>query len=82
MDVGMRRTLIARIAAVLGLVCGVIGLSAGLTENAWRLGSIGWFTGGGLLLLIAVYVLLDATLALRKTQVVVARMRSEEQRFS
>ena len=73
MDVGMKRTLIARIAAVLGLVCGVIGLSAGLTENAWRLGSIGWFTGGGLLLLIALFVILDATLAFRRTQVIVAQ---------
>jgi len=82
MDVGVKRTFIARIAAGLGLVCGVIGLSAGLTENAWRLGSIGWFTGGGLLLLIALFVLLDATLALRRTQVVVAQMRSEEHRFS
>ncbi len=73
MDVGTKRTFIARLAALLGLACGVIGLSAGLTEHAWRLGSIGWFSGGGLLLLIALYVLLDATLALRRTQVVVAR---------
>ncbi len=73
MDVGIKRTFIARTAAVLGLVCGVIGLSAGLTENAWRLGSIGWFTGGGLLLLIALFVLLDATLAFRRTQVIVAQ---------
>ncbi len=78
MDVGMKRTLIARIAAVLGLVCGVIGLSAGLTENAWRLGSIGWFTGGGLLLLIALFVILDATLAFRRTQVLIAQSAASQ----
>ncbi len=73
MEVGTKRTAIARIAALLGLVCGLIGVAAGLTEHAWRLGAIGWFTGGGLLLLIALFVLLDATLALRRDQVVVAK---------
>ena len=73
MDIGNKRTLVARTAALLGVACGVIGLIAGLTEQTWRLGSIGWFTGGGLLLLSALYVILDATLAVRRKQVFVPR---------
>ncbi len=73
MEVGTKRTAIARIAALLGFVCGLIGVSAGQTEHECRLGAIGWFTGGGLLLLIALFVLLDATLAFRRTQVIVAQ---------
>ena len=73
MEVGTKRTAIARIAALLGLVCGVIGVSAGLTDHAWKLGALGWFPGGGLLLLIALFVILDATLAFRRTQIIVAQ---------
>ena len=73
MEVGIKRTIIARTAAVLGFVCGLIGVSAGLTDHAWKLGAIGWFTGGGLLLLLALFVILDATLAFRRTQVIVAQ---------
>ncbi len=73
MDIGNKRTLVARTAALLGVACGVIGFIAGLTEHTWRLGSIGWFTGGGLLLLSALYVILDATLAVRRKQVFVPR---------
>ena len=73
MVVGIKRTFIARIAALLGFVCGVIGVSAGLTEHEWRLGAIGWFAGGGLLMLVALYWLLDGAFAFRKNQVTVAQ---------
>ncbi len=73
MEIGIKRTFIARTAALLGLACGMIGLAAGLTEHVWKLGAIGWFAGGGLLLLIALFVILDATLAFRRTQIIVAR---------
>ncbi len=63
MVIGTKRTLIARAAAALGFVCGVIGLSAGLMDHAWKLGAIGWFGGGGPLLLIAMYVLMDGAFA-------------------
>ncbi len=33
MMIGMKRTLIARVAAALGFVCGVIGLTAGLADQ-------------------------------------------------
>ena len=32
-DVGCKRTMIARIGAALGFVCGTIGLGAGLTDH-------------------------------------------------
>ena len=65
-EVGYKRTMIARIGAALGFVCGTIGLLAGLTDHAWKLWPLGWFTGGTLLTLIAIYVLLDGMIAFQK----------------
>ncbi len=66
MQAGTKRTAIARAIAALGVLCGVIGLLAGLTDHVWKLGSIGWFTGGGLLTLIALVVLVDGAVAYEK----------------
>jgi hypothetical protein len=63
MAVGHRRTLGARIGATLGVVCGLIGLLAGLTEHAWKFGVSGWFAGGGLLVLLSLFALVDGALA-------------------
>ncbi len=41
------------------LVCGVIGLVAGLSDNDWKLGVNGWFTGGILGTLIGIAFLAD-----------------------
>jgi hypothetical protein len=68
MQVGEKRTIVARIGGALGFVCGVIGLLAGLTDHTWKLGPIGWFTGGSLLTLIALLVLVDAAVAFRRAQ--------------
>ncbi len=68
MDIGTKRNAIARIAAALGFVCGGIGLLAGLTDHLWKLGPTGWFTGGGLLTLIALVVLVDGGLAYEKAR--------------
>ncbi len=65
-NVGTKRTMIARLGATLGFVCGVIGLWAGLTGHIWKLGPRGWLTGGILLTLIAMFVLLDGTFAFQK----------------
>lgn len=66
MPVGYKRTVIARVGAALGFVCGALGLLAGLTDHAWKLWPLGWFTGGALLTLIALYVLLDGAIASQK----------------
>ena len=68
MAIGEKRTMVARIGAALGFLCGVIGLLAGLTQYVWKLGPLGWFTGGALLTLLAVYALIDGTIAFQKTQ--------------
>ncbi len=68
MPVGNRRMLVGRIAAALGFVCGVIGLLAALTDHTWKLWPMGWFTGGGLLTLIALFLLLDGAIASLKSR--------------
>jgi peptidoglycan/LPS O-acetylase OafA/YrhL len=60
---GQRRSMAARGAAGLGFLCGIIGLLAGLTAHGWKLGPTGWFTGGALLTLLAVFALVDGGLA-------------------
>jgi len=65
-NVGYRRTVIARIGAALGFACGGLGLLAGLTHHTWKLGTEGWFEGGILLTLIAMFVLLDGMFAFQK----------------
>lgn len=69
MRVGYKRTLIARIGATVGFACGLVGLLAGLTDHIWKLRPIGWFTGGTLLTLIAVFVLVDGAIAYQKARV-------------
>ena len=71
MGPGMKRTSIGRSAAALGVICGLLGLLSGLLDQTWKLGTIGWFTGGVLLLLIALFVLLDAAVALQKARIIV-----------
>jgi hypothetical protein len=67
MAAGTRRTLAGRVGAALGFVCGVLGLVGGLTNHAMKLGATGWFTGGSLLTLIALFGLLDGAIEARRT---------------
>ena len=69
MRVGYKRTLIARIGASLGFLCGVIGLVAGLTDHTWKLSPFGWFLGGILLMLLALFVLVDGAIAHQKARI-------------
>jgi hypothetical protein len=57
------RTMVARVFVLLALLAGVIGLLAGLTGHHWKLGPIGWFTGGTLLAVIGVFVLVCGAIA-------------------
>ena len=68
MRVGFRRMLVGRIMAALGFVCGVIGLLAALTDHTWKLWPMGWFTGGGLLTLVALFLLLAGAIASLKSR--------------
>ena len=64
--VGCKRTIIARIGAALGFVCGVLGLLGALTNHTWKLGPEGWFEGGILLTLISMFALLDGTFSFQR----------------
>ncbi len=68
MQVGDKRTIIARIGGGVGFLCGVIGLLAGITDHTWKLGPVGWFTGGTLLTLIALLALVDGAIAFKRAQ--------------
>ena len=68
MKIGDTRMFIAGAGAALGFVCGLIGLLAGLTDHSWKLGSIGWFTGGCLLVMIALFILLHGAVANQHAQ--------------
>ena len=62
------RIMLARLIMLGALVCGVLGLVAGLADRAWKLGVTGWFTGGTLLAVLALVVLADEYFAARGQQ--------------
>lgn len=76
MDLGSTRILIARILVAIGFLCGVIGLIAGLEDRVLKLSPWGWFTGGILLMMIALFILLDGALAIYKVRIVLTPPRS------
>ena len=55
----MWRTWLARLFGLGCIVLGVIGLIAGGGGYEWRLGVAGWFTGGTLLGVVAIILILD-----------------------
>jgi hypothetical protein len=61
---GQKRIFVARIFSLLAFLCGVLGLLAGVLERTWELGSLGWFAGGALLALIAMFILLDGAIGM------------------
>ena len=65
---GQRRSLAARGAAVLAVLCGIFGLLAGVTGHVWKLGVAGWFTGGTLLTLLALFALVDGAVVAQHRQ--------------
>lgn len=67
MEAGAKRTLIARIAAGLGAICGIIGGLVGTTKEPWLFTPRGWGIGGILLLLIAIFLLLDGVVSFEKS---------------
>ena len=54
-----QETMAARLMLVGAMICGIIGIAAGMADLIWKLGSVGWFAGGGLLAIIALSMLVD-----------------------
>ena len=53
------RTWLARLFGLACIALGIIGLYVGFTDQIWKLGVVGWFTGGMLLGVVAVILMLD-----------------------
>ncbi len=53
------RIWLARLSDLACIALGVIGLIVGFTARIWQLGAVGWFTGGTLLGVVAVILMLD-----------------------
>lgn len=69
MEPGLKRTTIARIVAGLGTLCGAVGLfTAYLKTQSLFLSPHGFGTGGIILLLIALFVLVDGAVSFEKAR--------------
>ena len=60
------RTVLVWVIVVAALACGIIGLVVGILDKEWKLGIIGWFTGGTLLAVIRMAILADEFLEARR----------------
>jgi len=63
MALGRQRVCFGRVTAAIGFLCGVLGLIAGTEDLIWKFGSTGWFTGGSLLVLLALFAFVDGAMA-------------------
>ena len=60
------RTWLARLFGLGCIALGVIGLIVGFKEVTWKLGHVGYFTGGILLGVVALMLMLDEFAAFRR----------------
>ena len=67
MNAAQLRTNLARLMLTGALACGLVGLVIGVVDRTWKLGVTGWFTGGTLLALIAIGLLVDETMSRRSS---------------
>ncbi len=58
----------ARLFALACLALGIIGLIVGFADKTWKLGIVGWFTGGILLGVVALVLMLDGYAALQRSR--------------
>ena len=58
---------IARLFALACLALGIIGLIVGFSDKTWQLGIVGWFTGGILLGVVALVLLVDGYAAQQRS---------------
>ena len=68
MNASFIRTLLARLFGLGAFGCGIIGLIVGIVDRSAKLGSIGWFTGGSVLALVAIILLLDELASSKQRQ--------------
>ena len=62
------RTWLARLFGLACIALGIIGLIVGFKEVTWKLGVVGWFTGGILLGIVALILMMDGYFELRRRQ--------------
>ena len=62
------RTWLARLFGLACVALGVIGLIVGFSDRVWQLGTVGWFTGGTLLGVVALILMMDEYIELRRRQ--------------
>lgn len=62
------RTWLARLFGLACIALGIIGLIVGFSEVTWKPGVVGWFTGGTLLGVVALILMLDEYFELRRRQ--------------
>lgn len=65
---GIKRTAIARLMAALGCVSGVLGFSMGPIEHTTGPLGMEWFAAGTLLLVFAIFLLVDGAMAFQKAR--------------
>lgn len=58
----------ARLFALACLGLGIIGLIVGFDDKTWKLGVVGWFTGGILLGVVALILMLDGYAARQRSR--------------
>jgi len=66
MRLGSKRTLAARLMAGAGSLCGILGFTMPPTADPAGLAAFQWFVSGTLLLVLAVYLLANASVAVQK----------------
>ena len=62
------RTWLARLFGLGCVALGIIGLIAAAADREWKLGVVGWFTGGTLLGVVALILMMDEYFELRRRQ--------------
>ena len=62
------RTWLARLFGLACVALGIIGLIVGFSEVTWKLGVVGWFTGGILLGIVALILMMGEYFELRRRQ--------------
>jgi len=66
MRLGSKRTLAARLIAGAGSLCGILGVTMSPTTDPTGLAAFQWLVSGILLLVLAVYSLANASVAVQK----------------